>query len=301
MEIERMTVKKMKKSSFRIGQFWAGPSALLLLALTIVPLCMLVIFGFMDGNLLAGQPFPGWTLNNFKDIFSTDTFGHLLGKSLVMGFIITLICIVIAYPAAWTIAKVVKEKNRNMLMMMVILPFFTSQLLLIYAMMMLVQSGGLVMTVLSSLHLADAETSILYTNAATVLVLVYEYLPYMILCLYSSLEGISDNLIHASLTLGAGKWNTFKNVVFPMSIPGLLSGILLVLIPACGSFAEPSLVGGPNGMMVGSLINSQYNSVLNMGYGAALSCILLIVLSVIMAVIRFCVNRAERKIGGEIS
>jgi spermidine/putrescine transport system permease protein len=184
--------------------------------------------------------------------------------------------------------------------MLVIIPFFTSQLLLIYSMMVIMQSQGIIMSLLGAIGVADPSTSILYSNAAVVIVLVYEYLPYMILSLYSSLEGIDDNLIHASMSLGAGKFKTFVNVVFPMSIPGLLSGILLVLVPVTGSFVEPTLVGGPNGMMVGSLINSQFSTVLNMGYGAALSFVFLIVISMIMAVIRLLINRANRLIGGTI-
>ena len=125
------------------------------------------------------------------------------------------------------------------------------------------------MTLLGTLGITTDGTSILYTPKAVILVLVYEYLPYMVLCLYTSLESIGDNLVQASRVL------------------------------VTGSFAESALVGGPNGMMVGSLINSQYNTVLNMGYGATLSCVFLIILSIIMAVVRMLVNLAERRIGGE--
>ena len=142
--------------------------------------------------------------------------------------------------------------------------------------------------------------SILYTNKATILVLVYEYLPYMILCLYSSMESIGDNLVHASHILGANRIKTFINIVFPMSVPGLLSGILLVFVPVVGSFVEPGLVGGSNGMMVGSVINTQYKDNLNMGYGAMLSCVLLLVLCLIMAFISFAAKRAQKKIGGDV-
>jgi len=184
--------------------------------------------------------------------------------------------------------------------MVVILPFFTSQLLLIYAMMNLIQSGGLLLTALDAIGIHGVKTW-LYTNKATVLVLTYEYLPYMILCLYSSIEGIGDNLIQASLILGASKLKTFVNIVFPMSVPGLLSGILLVFVPVAGSFMEPGLVGGANGSMVGGMIDTQYSTSLNMGYGAALSCALLIILSIIMALTRFAAGRAQRAIGGDVS
>jgi len=287
---------KTKKNTFKIGSLWAGPSALMLLCLSLIPLAMLLLFSFMDGNITNGV-FPGWTMENFQKMFSSNVFSRLMIKSLGIGALVTVICILISYPMAWGMAKAARPHNRSMLMMLIILPFFTSQLLLIYAMMMILQSGGILMTLLGALGITTDGTSILYTQKAVVL--VYEYLPYMVLCLYTSLESIVDILVQASRVLGAGTFRTFINVVFPMSIPGLLSGILLVMVPVTGSFAESTLVGGPKGMMVGSLINSQYNTVLNMGYGASLSCVFLIILSIIMAVVRMLVNLAEKRIGGE--
>lgn len=287
-----------KNKRIQPTSLWTTPSIIMLLCLTIIPLLMLLVFSFMNRNIFAGQDWPGWTLNNITRMIESDTFWRLLGKSLLTASEVTLICIAAAYPTAWAIAKVVKPKNRNIFMMVVILPFFTSQLLLIYAMMNLIQSGGLLLTVLEALGI-HADTW-LYTNKATILVLTYEYLPYMILCLYSSLEGIGDNLVQASLILGASKWKTFTNIIFPMSVPGLLSGILLVFVPVAGSFMEPGLVGGANGAMVGSMIDTQYSGSLNMGYGAALSCTLLIVLSVIMGLTRLATARAQKAIGGDM-
>lgn len=287
-----------KKRHIHVNCLWALPSVGLLLCLTIAPLIMLLIFSFMNRNMFAGQAWPGWTLNNLTRLLGSKTFWPMLGKSLITALKVTWICILAAYPAAWAIAKVVKENHRGVLMMMVILPFFTSQLLLIYAMMNLIQSGGIIITALEMLGIK--AKSILYTNAATILVLVYEYLPYMILCLYSSMENIDANLVNASHILGANRIKTFINVVFPMSLPGLMSGILLVFVPTVGSFVEPGLVGGSNGMMVGSIINTQYKENLNMGYGAILSCVLLLILCLVMACFSFIAKRVQKKIGGAI-
>lgn len=293
---------RSKKRSTRLhpNSLWALPSAGMLLCLTIIPLVMLLVFSFMNRNLFAGQAWPGWTFKNITRMFESDTYWRLMGKSLLTALTVTVICIAAAYPSAWAIAKIIRPKNRSVFMMLVILPFFTSQLLLIYAMMNLIQSGGLLLTALDAIGIHGVQTW-LYTNKATVLVLTYEYLPYMILCLYSSMEGISDDLIQASLILGAGKAKTFINVVFPMSLPGLLSGILLVFVPVAGSFVEPGLVGGAKGSMVGAMIDTQYTTSLNMGYGAALSCGLLIILSIIMACVKFFANRAQKAIGGDVA
>lgn len=291
---------KKKRSSFKSVTLWTTPSIVMLLCLTVIPLLMLLVFSFMNKNIFAGQAWPGWTIHNVTRMFESDTFWKQLGKSLLTALLVTSISIVAAYPAAWAIAKIIKPKNRSIFMMIVILPFFTSQLLLIYAMMNLIQSGGLLLTALKAIGITEVK-SWLYTNKATVLVLTYEYLPYMILCLYSSLEGIGDNLVQASHMLGANRAKTFFNVVFPMSVPGLLSGILLVFVPVAGSFIEPGLVGGAKGAMVGSIIDSQYSTSLNMGYGACLSCTLLIVLSIVMAITKLAANRAQKKIGGELA
>ena len=293
-------MKDKKKSNFQKNSLFTLPTGVLLLVLTVIPLIMLLVFSFMNRNLFPGQPWPGWTTKNIVRMFTNPTYWRLMAKSLGIAAIVTGICIAGAYPAAWAIAKIIKPKNRSMFMMIVILPFFTSQLLLIYAMMNLIQSGGLLLTALDAIGIHGVSTW-LYTNKATVLILTYEYIPYMILCLYSSLEGINDNLIQASLILGASKFKTFTNIVFPMSLPGLLSGILLVFVPVAGSFMEPGLVGGAKGSMVGSMIDTQYSTSLNMGYGAALSCMLLIILSVIMALIRLSAARAQRAIGGDMS
>ena len=293
-------MKDKKKSNFQKNSLFTLPTGVLLLVLTVIPLIMLLVFSFMNRNLFPGQPWPGWTTKNIVRMFSNPTYWKLMAKSLGIAGIVTGICIAGAYPAAWAIAKIIKPKNRSMFMMIVILPFFTSQLLLIYAMMNLIQSGGLLLTALDAIGIHGVSTW-LYTNKATILILTYEYIPYMILCLYSSLEGINDNLIQASLILGASKFKTFTNIVFPMSLPGLLSGILLVFVPVAGSFMEPGLVGGAKGSMVGSMIDTQYSTSLNMGYGAALSCMLLIILSVIMALIRLSAARAQRAIGGDMS
>jgi len=290
----------MKKKAPRInrGAFLTLPSAGMLLCMTIVPLCMLLVFMFMNRNMFPGQPWPGWTMANITRVFSSKTFWKLMLKSLGMSGIVTTACILIGYPAAWGIAKYIKPQHRTIFMMLVILPFFTSQLLLFYSMINLIRNGGLLMTMFESLNIH--VESIMYSDKATILLLIYAYLPYMILCLYSSVEAIDQDLIHASLSLGAGIFRTFTNIVFPMSVPGLLSGILLVFVPVTGSFEVAELVGGSGGIMVGSVINAQYKDTLNMGYGAVLACVLLVVLSLIMALVSALTTHAQKKIGGDV-
>ena len=122
-------MERKTRSNFRANSLWTLPSATMLLCLTVIPLLMLLVFSFMNRNIFAGQPWPGWTVKNIIRMMDSDTFWRLMGKSLLTALTVTVICIVAAYPSAWAIAKIVKPKNRSMLMMVVILPFFTSQLL----------------------------------------------------------------------------------------------------------------------------------------------------------------------------
>jgi spermidine/putrescine transport system permease protein len=273
------------------------PSSAMLLFLSIFPLAMLVFFSFVEGNLTA-PGIKGFTLGNFIEMFSGLTFSNLIKKSLRIALTVSAACTAIAYPAAWGIAKVVHEKWRNMLVMLAVVPFFTSQLLLIYAIMVALQARGVVMSFLGFLGMVDPASSILYTNTAVILILIYEYLPYMLLCLYAAMEKIDTSVIEASRSLGAKKSRTFFSIVLPQTIPGLLAGFLLIFVPVAGSFVEPNIAGGPNGMMIGSLINSQFNVVLNMGYGSALSLVFLLVMSGIIALVNGGAWLIRRHTGG---
>lgn len=274
------------------------PSAAVLLCMGLVPLCMLVLFSFVDGNVSTLNGIAGYTIKNLTEALTSATVGRLLFKSFRTAMLITVLCILIAYPAAWGIAKVVPERWRSVLLMVAIVPAFSSQLLLIYSIMTLLQANGLVMGPLLRLGILPMGTSILYTDKAVNLILVYEYLPYMILSLYSCLEKIDSNVIAASHTLGAGRVTTFLHVVLPQSFSGLMTGILIVLIPAAGSFVEPNIAGGPYSSMIGSLIDSQFTTAMNMGYGAALSLLFLVVMSAVLVLIRVIMNIADKRIGG---
>lgn len=220
-------------------------------------------------------------------------------KSVLIGLEVTVICLISAFPAAWALAKAVRPSRRSLGVILVVIPFFISQLLLIYSIMVLFESKGMLMSILGILHLANPSNSIVYTRLCVIIILVYEYLPYMILSLYSSLEQIDDSVLMASHILGAGKFTTFRRVVLPLVMPGIRSGILLVFVPAVGSFVEPGIAGGPSGMMIGTLIDSNFSVSMNMCYGATISLMFLIILLVIVAVINLCLNGFSRAMEGK--
>ncbi|MBS5645289.1 MAG: ABC transporter permease [Clostridiales bacterium] len=256
------------------------PGGGMLALLVAAPLILLIVASFCANDSFSG----GFTLANYQQVFADGVFVSLMGKSVLMGLAVTLGCVLLAYPVAYGLAKLVSERARGSLIVLIIIPFFTSQLLLIYSMIVLLQGQGPLMSLLA-LFGADPSASILYTDAAVFLILLYEFLPYMVLCLYSAIAKIDDNQLRAAQTLGAGRVKRFTSVIFPKSLPGLLSGILLVFVPVTGSFVEPDLAGGSSGMMVGSLINSNFAAAYNLGRGAALSVLFLVILTAITLVI----------------
>ncbi len=263
------------------------PGAGMLLALVLLPLTLLIFFSLISGNQLSFA--SGLGLSNYRSIFNSGLFSPLMLKSLLMAFLVTFSSILISYPVAYGLAKVVTSKWRNSLIVMLIIPFFTSQLLLIYSMMVMFQSQGPIMSFLS-LFGADPTRSILYSNFAVYLILLYQFLPYMVLTLYSSLAKIDNNTIFAARSLGAGRIRLFFDLILPLSTPGLVSGIILVFVPVAGSFVESNLAGGTRGMMIGSLIDTNFSVSLNMGRGSALCVLFLLVISVVTFIIQSALN-----------
>lgn len=281
-------MKKSKLSTWLLMLPSTGMLALLVLA----PLAVLLFASMIRGNQLSLS--AALSFDNYRTIFEKGLFFPLMGKSLLMAAAVTAACILLAYPTAYGLAKCVPERYRNLLMVLIIIPFFTSQLLLIYSMMVLLQANGPVMSLLG-LFGFDSSTSILYTNFAVFLILLYEFLPYLVLSLYSSMCKIEDNQLYAAQVMGAGKARRFWDVIFPLSAPGLISGIIMVFVPAAGSFVESNLAGGTNGMLIGSYIDTNFSVSLNIGRGCALCVLFLLVLCattlMINAVIRGAAGR----------
>lgn len=288
-----------KKKTILNSPILAIPSAGILLLMIVFPVFMLLVFSFAKGNNVSGLP-TAFSFDNYITLFKSQIFYKLMFKSLAIGLEVTAFCLIISAPASWALAKVINPSRRSFAVMLIIIPFFTSQLLLIYSTMVVFESKGILMSLLGALKLANSSSSIVYTRPFMILILVYEYLPYMILSLYSTFEQIDDSLLAASNTLGAGKFETFRKIVFPLSLPGILTGIFLVFVPTVGSFVEPNVAGGPSGMMIGSLIDSNFSMSLNMCYGAALSLVFLIILIFTVSIINLVFRIISRRAGGEL-
>ncbi|HUX73660.1 MAG TPA: ABC transporter permease subunit [Steroidobacteraceae bacterium] len=196
-------------------------------------------------------------LNNYAFLFTDKLYGDAFLNSIKVAFVSTVFCLLIGYPMAYGIARA-KAKTRNILLVLVVLPFWTSQLLRVYAWIGLFKANGVINNVLIRLGVIHNPLTMLFTPFAMYVGIVYSYLPYVILPLYANLEKMDWQLIEAAEDLGCRPWAAFCKVTLPLSRNGILAGSMLVFIPAVGEFVIPTLLGGPNSLMIGRILWDEF-------------------------------------------
>jgi putrescine transport system permease protein len=196
-------------------------------------------------------------LSNYLFLLSDSLYANAYLNSIKIAAISTLFALLIGYPMAYAIARS-PEKWRNILLMLVILPFWTSFLLRVYAWIGFMKNNGVINNVLLSLGIIDSPIVMLQTDFAVYVGIVYTYLPFMILPLYTNLVKLDTALLEASADLGARPFRTFLSITLPLSLPGIFAGSLLVFIPAIGEFVIPALLGGPGTLMIGRVLWDEF-------------------------------------------
>jgi spermidine/putrescine transport system permease protein len=192
-------------------------------------------------------------------------------RSLWMAVVTTVLCLVASFPVAYYIAVLAPAKWKNALLGLVVVPFWTSFLIRTYAWMFILRTEGLINTFLQGIGLTHAPLELLYTDGAVMIGLIYAELPFMILPLYASLEKFDLSLLEASTDLGANKVQSFLRVTVPLTMPGIVAGIVLVFIPSIGQFIVSDLLGGAKSILVGNLIQNQYAVARNKPFGSAIA------------------------------
>lgn len=215
----------------------------------------------------------------------------ILWRSLVLAAVTTVLCLLVAYPVAWWIARRAPARWRNALLALVILPFWTSFLVRMYAWIVLLRSEGVVNLVLGTAGLPRAD--LLYNDFAVLLGQLYGELPFMIIPLYVSLEKLDPSLLEAAADLGADARRTFTRVVVPQTMPGIVAGCVLVFIPSLGAYLAPDLLGGGKTAYIGNLIQSQFAVARDMPFGAALSFVLSLVVVLLLLAFRRPLRSAQ--------
>lgn len=196
-------------------------------------------------------------LGNYLFLLEDDLYVAAYLNSARIALISTLLCLLIGYPMAYAIARS-SPSNRNILLMLVILPFWTSFLLRVYAWMGILKNNGVINNILMGMGIIDEPIVMMQTDFAVYLGIVYSYLPFMILPLYANLEKLDGTLLEAAADLGCRPFKAFLLITLPLSMPGVIAGSMLVFIPAVGEFVIPSLLGGPDTLMIGRVLWDEF-------------------------------------------
>ncbi len=194
---------------------------------------------------------------NYKYLLTDEVYGVAYLYSLKTAFFSTLMCLALGYPMAYAISRASKT-TQSILLLVIILPFWTSFLLRVYALEGIIRDGGILNTVLLKLGLISQPLKIMRTTLAVYLGIIYSYLPFMVLPLFATLEKLDNTLLEAAADLGSPPWRAFIDVTLPQSIPGVIAGSMLVFIPAVGEFVIPSLLGGPDNLMIGRVLWDEF-------------------------------------------
>ena len=250
---------------------WATPFILWMVLFTIAPIVLVVIYSMTDAS-------GTFTLANFA-AFLDPIYINVLLRSIGMALLCTLICLLIAYPAAYFLAQKDIDK-KGVLILLFIIPMWMNFLLRTYAWMSLLEKTGIINTALEALGFP--AWNIMYTQWAVVLGNVYNFLPFMILPIYNVLIKIDNSVVEAAQDLGANHWRVFRKVIFPLSLGGVGSGITLTFMPAVTTFVISKLLGGGQNALIGDLIEKQFKSTGNWGFGSAMSVIIMVLILLAM-------------------
>ena len=254
----------------------AVPYAVWILGFIIIPLCFIFGRAFTTAE-------GAFTLSNIFAIVD-PLHRKALVLSLELAFLCTTICIILAYPLA-LIVRNSKMKSSGVIMLILIMPMWMNSILRILALQMILSNNGILNFVLTSLGLQPLQ--IINTKGAIVLGMVYDFLPYMILPIYTVLSKLDNSLVEAAHDLGSGRATTFRRVILPLSLPGLLSGITMVFVPCVSTFYITQKLGGGQIVLIGDVIESQFQSANNYHLGAALSFVLMILIFVCLGVMNY--------------
>jgi len=279
-----------KKGRFQKSDFTLLPLYLVAIILVLIPLLYILMLSFMEQGEVWGVN-NSFSLESWQKVFD-PIYLATFGNSLKLAFYATLITFAIGYPFGYYMAMLPKRTGR-LALMLVIAPSWTNALVRIYGLMVIMRSNGPINSVLMGLGIIDQPIKMLYTYGSVLVGTVYSLLPFMILPVYSSAEKLDPRLKEAARDLGAGRFRAFLNVSFPLTLPGVLSGVILVFIPSIGMFYLADLVGGGKITLVGNLIKDQLLMARNWPFGAALS-VAMMAMTVLLLV-------AYRKITGSDS
>lgn len=298
-----------RRGTRRVGQgsWWVGtPGVVYLILLVLAPMIIMVIYSFLSRAKFGVGVRWEFSLTPYLDLLFSEslaggrsfdpTYLQIIGNSFWYSLLTTIACLVLAIPiAVWMATR--DPGRRTLLVFLVTIPFWTSLLIRTYAFVIILNDNGPINAALQGVGLIGQPISMLYTPFATVVGLVYTFLPFMILPIYASAERFDFRLAEAAYDLGANRWTVLARIVLPQVRPGVIAGVLLVFIPALGSFLAPELLGGGKTSMIANVIAAQFGASRNWPFGAALSVLLLVVTLLVLVLIALLARRTARRGG----
>jgi spermidine/putrescine transport system permease protein len=272
------------------------PAAAMLVVYLVIPFVMLVVMSFYRATLFGIIPDFSW--HNYGHFVSSAMFPGLLVKSIRMAVTVTLISLLVAYPFAYLLARGTR-RFKTALLILVMIPFWTSYLIRTMSWLPILGTRGIVNHTLLSLGVVEQPVEVfLFSEFSVILALIHIYLPYMVVPIFLSLDRLDGRLLEAAGDLGASPARAFWHVTLPLSVPGVVGGIVMVFIAAFGAYVTPKLLGGASGIMFGNVVADQYSGTFNWPFGAVLALIMIGVV-VVLLVVASRITRLDAVLGGQ--
>ena len=252
----------------------AGPISIWMLIFILLPMLYILFISFMTRDVYGNIEYT-FTLDNYKEMFQ-PLYLSVIGKSIKMAFITTVICLVVGYPLAYYIASK-PSKTAAKLLMLVMIPYWTSSLVRLFSINQLGMPNGFINLILLKLGIISEPINFLFSDGIVIVGLLIAMLPFSVLPLYSSIEKLDKSLLEASKDLGAKPAKTFFKVTVPLTMPGIVGCVLLVFIPSLGMYYVPEMLGGGKVMLIGTLIKNQFLMTKTWPFGASLAILLILI------------------------
>jgi spermidine/putrescine transport system permease protein len=248
--------------------------------LLVIPVCFIVVYSFWL-RAPTGADIPAFQFGNYAKFFADSFYPLILLRTIRVSLETVLLCVVMGYIPAYFFNRT-KTKNKALLLLLIMLPFWISFIIRTMSWINILGDTGLINHFLQKIHLISSPLGMLYNEGSVLMGLIQYLLPFMILNIYVSLEGIDDSLLEAARSMGCTEWQAFREVTLPLSLPGLSAGCLLVFVLTAGTYLPPMILGGPGNQMIANLIFARVIGTLDWPFGSAISVVLLVLLVVIV-------------------
>lgn len=276
-----------------------SPTSLFLGIFFLIPLLIMLTYSLLEPGLYGGVEWSFYHWNYGRILGWADGFYEefdivyleILLRSIGLAMATVIFSLVVCYPVAFWISRL-SSKMKSLFILLITLPFFSSMIVRLYAWILILRDSGFANQFLEWTGVIAEPLSIMYSGTAVIIGMVYIFVPFMFLPIYSSVEKLDTRLIQASEDLGATPFTTFRKVIFPMTLPGIMAGSVLVFIPSLGNFVIPELFGGAKVLMIGNMVEQQFLYARNWPFGAALSMIITLFMLVLLSVFFYRINRS---------